>query len=76
MTPEEKNNETLLLTIRAQIEREEDRDRRRVIWHDLPDGPWKRIDPDGRAHSGLIRYFTPEYQEGFDPYGQPLNPKQ
>lgn len=56
--------ETLLQTIQARIERNE---KGNVIWVEDPTGPWKLIKRP--PTSGMIRYFTPAYQEGFDEYG-------
>jgi hypothetical protein len=69
MSNEEYQSETLLLTIRAQLEREE---KRKIIWQDANDGPWNRINPDGKTSRGLMKYFEPSYPAAHDELCQPI----
>lgn len=61
--------ETLLQTIRARIERAEDG---RIQWTADSGGLWNIVQPDSRTKGGLIKYFEPAFQEGYDQYGTPI----
>lgn len=61
--------ETLLQTIRARLERAEDG---RVQWMATNDGPWNIVQPDSRTKRGLYKFFEPAFQEGYDQYGTPI----
>lgn len=58
---------TLIGPIKARLERNE---KGAVEWVPDPQGPWKIITQP--PTSGLVCYFTPAYQEGYDEFGQPL----
>jgi len=57
--------ETLLQTIKCHLERNEKGD---IKWVPDPNGAWNVAVIDKLPTSGMVRYFTPAYQIGFDPY--------
>ena len=57
------DDETLLLIYRARLERLND-EKVEVVFD--PDGPFQIMQPPTGT---LVRYFTPERQEGIDPFG-------
>jgi len=61
--------ETLLQTIKARLERAEDG---RIQWISVNDGHWNLAHPDSLTKGRLIKYFEPAYQEGYDEYGTPI----
>lgn len=62
--------ETWLQTIQVRLEWNEKGGV--SMFEDLA-GPWKIV--KNPPTSGMIRYFIPDYQEGFDEYGSTLNDK-
>lgn len=60
--------ETLLQTIRARLERNE-KGEVKAIWD--ANGDFEIVE---RTEGKLIRYFTPTWATGFDAYGNPEQP--
>lgn len=68
-SPKERDDqETLLQTIRARLERNENGEIK-AIWD--ANGDFEIVE---RTEGKLIRYFTPTYTTGFDIYGNNKNP--
>lgn len=65
-----KHEETLLQTIKARLERNEDGN---VVAIYDPNGPWDICE---RTSSGLVAHFTPAYQPSIDKYGNVINKKE
>lgn len=61
-------DETLLLTIKARLERAEDG---KIIWLEDKDGPWSILQRP--SESKVYQHFIPAYQEGFDKFGNPID---
>jgi len=62
-------DKTLLLTIRANLERNE---KGQVEFKPDPNGHWNIVEP--KVDGKLIKYFEPAYTVGFDPYSAPTEP--
>jgi hypothetical protein len=65
MSNEEYQSETLLLTIKAQLEREEAQNKR--IWANL----WYGSRANQQPRPGLMKYFEPSYPAAHDELCQP-----
>ncbi len=63
---EKKDQETLLQTIRARLNRMDDGS---IQWLPDPQGPWKIVPFEPKAN-GIYEYFKPAINIGFDEYGQ------
>lgn len=73
MSNEQKQQETLLQTIKANLIRNEEGI---ITFYLGSQGSWDVTTIPNRCNSGLIKYFEPSYEVGFDKYGSPLNDKQ
>jgi len=62
---------TLLDTIQARLERNESGS---INFVADENGPWKIIKSFNSKHP-LVTYFKPDYIQGFDQYGSPIEPK-
>jgi type IV secretory pathway VirB4 component len=63
------HQETLLQTIMANLERNE---KGNIVAISDPNGEYTICD---RTEGKLIKYFTPQWVEGIDPYGNITQPK-